>query len=168
MNWPSKTVAALSVVLLLSASLAMWMWERLTVARAELAAARAALEVAHETVAVLRASAKVEARAAAQREKWKQKAAGKAKRVAAAIPVAGTIAAIWFEEHEYREWRQEHAEFTDEAQARKAYYKQTYDLCIEVLDEEFEDLKRTSPEAWAKVQRAIRDWYGAAVSSLPP
>lgn len=172
MNRPSLGVTALFVALMLSASLVLWTWWRLTVAQTHLVAAETALAAAEVALVAYKLKAKAEQEAAVKvatrKEKWKQKAAGKGKRLAAAVPLAGAAMSVWFEEREYREWRDEHPELATEIEARKTYYKEVYELCVEVLDDEFKDLKRASPEKWAKLRKALDDWYRGATSSPPP
>lgn len=172
MNRPGLGVTALFVALMLSASLVLWMWWRLTVAQTQLVAAQTASAAAEVALMAYKIKAKAEQEAAVKvatrKEKWKQKAAGKGKRLAVAVPLAGAALAVWFEEREYLEWRAEHPELKTEIEARKAYYQEIYELCGQVLDDEFKDLKSASPERWAKVRKALDDWYRGASSSPPP
>lgn len=156
MNAPARTVSILlSVALLLAGALALGAWAQLTTARADLAKAQAALVAMRAALA----SAEVREKAAVQKTKWKQKAAAKAKRIAAAVPVAGAAVVVWLEEREYREWRDEHRDISSEIDARKAYYAEIYNLVSESVEEEFGEWKQTRPEAWAKLMKAVDEWF---------
>jgi hypothetical protein len=162
MNMPTRSVTFLSVTLLLAVALALSAWAQLTSVRADLAKTQTALLAMEVAMEAARAREKV----AAQKAKWKQKASAKAKRIAAAVPVFGAAVIVWFEEREYREWRDEHRDIEGELEARRAYYKEVYTLVQASLEEEFGEWKRTRPEAWAKLTKAIDDWYRRLTASM--
>ncbi len=160
----SKTwIGTLAVALLLSLGFATWTAVQWIEARTKLVLAEAALKAAEAALVAARASAII----AAKKAKWRQKAAAKAKRVLVLAPVIGAAAVAWFEEQDYREWRQEHPEISNEVEARKAYLKEMYDLAREMLDEELADWKTAQPQLWKKVLETLDDWYRRALAKLP-
>ncbi len=120
-----------------------------------------AAEVAALTAAMTRLTAeiareRVAARSKLARTKLKQKAVGRMQRVAALAPFAGFAAALYFEERDFDEWRQDHPDIQgDKLALRTAYWKDVYELTVEVLDTEYASLNEKFPGLREKLLNAI-------------
>lgn len=143
---------------------------RLADATAKVADATIQLAQLADALAQSRRDLESERKASAKRvakAKARQKALARTQRLAAAVPVVGIVAIGVIEEHDYREWRVDHADLT-ELEARKAYALEVVQLTTEVLDEELKVVREKFPETRNVILKLLADWQKRFLEQAPP
>ncbi len=128
----------------------------LTAQMAKVTAEAAALRVANQIASQELTRERAATKSKLARAKLKQKAVSRMQRFAAAAPFIGVGVAVYFEERDFADWREDHPELHGTPlDLRTAYWNEVYESTADALDNEYASLKDRYPGLRERLLKSI-------------